>query len=312
MANTEHLRTLGAPVKEEDIGVRIDRYLAKNFLFLSRSGWQKRIKKGEIYIDQNVARHHQTLKEGSQISMYYPPENEPDVQTHCDILYQDDDIAVLNKPSGLAMHCHGAYFKNTVHEFLQTKFGPSWSAVHRLDVETSGVLITAGTFEARQHLSLQFQNNQIQKKYAAVVFNPHDQIKWRNHQPQANLVNSKIRIKRWVDPKGLPCSTKFTMLRKSNYGLVLAEPKTGRTNQIRIHLAADGMHLVGDKLYHPNEDIFCDYQDHGFTQKTEEAVVSTRLMLHAWQITFTHPTTKEIMRLHCPLPESFKSIIKKS
>ena len=100
------------------------------------------------------------------------------------------------------------------------------------------------------------------------------------------------------------------MLRQNKYGLVLAEPKTGRTNQIRIHLAADGMHLLGDKLYYPDEDIFCEYQDHGFTQKIEDAVVSPRLMLHAWQITFMHPTTKEIMRMHCPLPDSFKTITK--
>lgn len=206
------------------------------------------------------------------------------------------------------MHCHGPFFKNTVHEFLQTTFGESWSAVHRLDVETSGILMAAGNYEARQHLSLQFQNNQISKKYAAVVFNPSSVKKWTNKMPQADLQDSKIRIKRWVDDDGLPCTTHFTMLKREKYGLVLAEPKTGRTNQIRIHLAADGMHLVGDKLYHPNEDIFCEFQDHGFTEKVETAVVSKRLMLHAWQITLKHPKTNQMRKFYCPLPKEFKQL----
>ena len=305
-------RGLGGPITDHSIGERADLYLARQFPFLTRAGWQKRLDCGELLINRRSVRASYRLKSGDLIHFYHPQEVEPEVDRDVRVLWQQGAVMAVYKPGNLPMHENGAYRTHTFARFLMDLVGKEWSAVHRLDRETSGIVLCGATHSVRQALAVDFENKRIAKEYLLLADGVPSKDAWNVNGAIGDLVESRIRIKKWVTPDGLPAETYFQREAISASGrnaLLRAYPRTGRTNQIRIHAAYSGHWIVGDKLYHPNEEVFLDYWDKGET--TAFAIEQTgfhRCCLHAAALTFTHPETNQEVRVDSPLPEDIQDL----
>ena len=309
--NTESTswRSLGGPVSESEAGLRADLFLAKTYPFLTRSGWQKRMDLGEVLINDRAIKGSYKLKVADRVSFYHPESVEPDVDRNLKVLWQHGAVMAVFKPGNLPMHENGAYRKNTFANLLAELVGSEWAAVHRLDRETSGIVLCGSTHVVRQKLAADFEAKKIQKEYQLIVNGIPERQSWSVDGPIGDLTESKIRIKKWVVAGGLSAQTDFfieqtTEKAAEGFSLLRAFPKTGRTNQIRIHAAYSGHWILGDKLYHPNESVFLDYWE---TQQTTEYCIQETLFrrccLHAAALTIEHPETGQMVRLESEMPQ---------
>lgn len=307
----DHWRSLGAAVSDTHAGWRADVYLSKVYPFLTRSAWQRRMEAGEVLINRQPVKAHYKLKLSDVVHFYHPQEVEPDIDRDIKILWQSGAVMAVFKPGNLPMHENGAYRKNTFAALLSELVGPEWAAVHRLDRETSGIVLCGSDQKVRQKLSDDFVERRVNKEYQLIVSGVPNQKSWTVDGPIGDLAGSKIRIKKWVVDGGLSALTGFMVEDQATGGgghaLLRAFPKTGRTNQIRIHAAYSGHWIKGDKLYHPNEDVFLDYWE---SQKTTDFCVEQtgfhRCCLHAAALEFAHPETGESVRVESPLPDDMR------
>lgn len=231
------------------------------------------------------------------------------LQNH--ILYQDEFLFVLDKPSGWVVNRSNTWHKETVQDLVeehidfsdvdeQSDFYNRTGIVHRLDKETSGALIVAKTLETFLDLQKQFKNRTVQKEYLALVFGSFSEEKVQVNAPIKR--NPRNRMKFAVVSQGRPALTDFRLNKVISVddeplSLVTAMPKTGRTHQIRVHLAALNHPVVGDHLY-LGKKRFLKIRAH-----------FNRLMLHAYKITFTHPITKKEVKVTAHLPDIFKDLV---
>lgn len=296
-------RRIGGPVQEDESGARLDGYMAKHFPFFSRASWQKRIDNGHVQVNGKPLKCSSRVKWGDLIAMYSPPVEEPEVDRNIRVLWQDGPVMAVFKPGNLPMHENGPYRKNTFTEIVWQKIGREWSAVHRLDRETSGIVLCGATPEVRSSLAIALARRNVKKQYLAICRGTPEQQDWTCDGPIGDLVGSSIRIKKWVVDGGLPSRTIFSVVDQTPDAVLLsARPITGRTNQIRIHAAWHGHVIYGDKLYHRDERIFLEYYEKGATESVLEQTGFKRLCLHATALEFEHPERKERCLIECPLP----------
>jgi 23S rRNA pseudouridine1911/1915/1917 synthase len=311
--NPASFRSL-APVKSS--GQRLDFFLSERCPFFSRSRWQREIKAGRLMVNEKVCGRHKSLKVGDQVKVYFPIEREPLVNRNIRTLYQDEWVLLVDKPAPLPMHENGPYFKNTLSHLLRCRYGEEWAPLHRLDLETSGIVLCAKSSSTRRNIAEQFAEDAVAKEYLAIVCG-HPPKRWEVDAPIGDLLTSQIRIKKWVVAGGQRAITTFETLAtealskvtgevSSSYSLVRAFPKTGRTNQIRIHLAHKGHRVLGDKLYHEQEEVFLEYFAKGATKGVIAAAGAKRLCLHAHKLTFFHPELGKSMTITSQLPEDFQ------
>jgi 23S rRNA pseudouridine1911/1915/1917 synthase len=307
-------RALGGPIEQRDVGARADVFLAKAYPFLTRSAWQRRMDEGQVLVNGRAIKGSYRLKAFDRVQFYHPNTVEPDVDRSIFVLWQSGAVMAVYKPGNLPMHENGAYRKNTFAHLLTEMVGPEWAAVHRLDRETSGIVLCGANPLVRQQLAADFEAKTIKKEYRLIVNGCPTLSGWSVDGAIGDLVNSKIRIKKWVVAGGLPAQTDFLVEQAQGhdgrgFSLLRAFPKTGRTNQIRIHAAYSGHWILGDKLYHPNEDVFLDYWE---TQATTAFCVQETLFhrccLHAAALTFDHPETRESIRVESDLPEDMRKL----
>ncbi len=305
-------RSLGRPISQEKAGERADFYLAKNFPFLSRAAWVKRLNKGAVLVDGNPVDRAYKLRLGQTVSFYHPKTVEPEVNRDIYPIWRVGAVMAVFKPAPLPMHENGAYRKNTFAELLKEEVGPEWAAVHRLDRETSGIVLCGATNEVRKELSLALMDRTVEKEYLAIAHGIPERKVWTENGPIGDLAQSEIRIKKWVVPGGLPSETHFEFVEsKGPYTLLRARPKTGRTNQIRIHAAYAGHHLVGDRLFYPDEEVFLDWFVNGVTPRIIEKTGHLRCLLHAHAISFRHPETGALCEVRSPLPDDMQAFWQK-
>ncbi len=302
-------RGLGAPIGSPFAGLRVDVYLSRQYPFLTRNGWQKRMQQGQVLINRQPAKSNYKLKLMDVLHFYHPEIEEPEADTNIKVLWKSGGVMAVFKPGNLPMHENGAYRKNTFAHVLSATEGEEWSAVHRLDRETSGIVLCGANHQVRQKLADDFESKKIHKEYQLIVSGNPSTDKWTVDAPLGDLTDSKIRIKKWVVDGGLPSKTDFVVEERKasvdgSLALLRALPKTGRTNQIRIHAAYSGHWIIGDKLYHPNEDVFLDYWE--ARQTTPFCVEQTgfhRCLLHAAALEFAHPETGVSCRIEAPMAD---------
>ncbi len=288
---------------------RLDRVLALRYPDWSRTGLQKLINTRKVTVDAHPASPHDKIRKGQTIRIEWPGEPEkraPRLSKDLPfpVLYEDDDIFAIDKPAGLVVHpAAGHHGGDTLVELVEAKLekGP-WpdemrpGLVHRLDRDTSGVIIMAKTPEAHRKLSLQFSRRQTKKTYLALTKGI---IEKDEGVLESHLARDPGKRQRFAvsGVKGRWSSTKFKVLERITGRATLVEmtPLTGRTHQIRVHLSHFGHPILGDHVYGLQEKEFAFVKRH---------------LLHAHALQLKHPTTGKEMTFESPLPSDFQEALK--
>lgn len=268
---------------------------------LSRGHISNLIKQGNCMVDGKVEKKP-GMKPGkaAQIILTYLADGNDEIlqpqEIPLSILYEDEDLIAINKPSGMVVHPGAGNKENTLvnallyHASSLSKVGGEErpGIIHRLDKDTSGVLLVAKNDETHIALSKQLKNREMKKHYCVVVWG---KLKETGEINQPITRSKKNRKKMAIDSLGKEALTRWTVLyQKDQYTTADIEILTGRTHQIRVHMSSIGHAVLGDRVY-------------GNKEKTKV----TRLMLHAWRITFHHPKTNQEMTIIAPLPDEFRT-----
>lgn len=296
-------------VEGECGGWRLDRFLRKKIPRLSRTRVQ-RVIRGECWIDGRRCKPSSVVTPGQRVTFRRPAPAEPDAPRELPLLHADDAFYAFDKPAGIAMHPTAKWHFSTITAVLREKFpDEALQITHRLDLETSGVLLIGRTREAAVALKRAFAKRRVHKKYVALV---HGALEGEGviDAPLA-LAGGLVRVKMAVRPEsegGLASRTRYrARARAGDYTLVECWPETGRQHQIRAHLDHLGHPIVGDKLY-PDERVFADYQDHGW-DAVADRLEHTRQALHAAELRFPHPTTGDEVVVESALPADLRALI---
>lgn len=305
-------------------GYRLDRFLAERIRRLSRTRIQSIIAAGHVRrlcagVASSPLRAATRVRAGETVIVRRRPPIEPPVPMHADVLHCEDELLVLDKPAGLPVHPSARYHQGTLTAVLRRDFGPDhgWRMAHRLDRETSGVIVFGRRGATDSLLKRAFQERRVHKEYLAIV---HGTLAATTSVdiPLGPALGSRVRIKmgpRSRDDGGLHAQTHLEPLASARFRglpvtLVRALPRTGRQHQIRVHLAEIGHPVVGDKLYGIDEQAFLDVSDHVRLMSDLEAELGlARQALHAAAITIPHPTSGRDVRFTAPWPPELASIV---
>lgn len=286
-------------------------YLTRRFAYLNEEEWTLRVKRGQVRVNERTASIRQPLRAGDALTYATAAWVEPEVNPAYRILHEDESFLAISKPSPLPVHATGAYFQNTLTALLKKDRPESrdWRLVHRLDSETSGLILVAKTSEALRKLQHQWENRSVEKTYLALVFGRFEAESRVIDAPIGAPRYSRIRIKMGTDSVGgKPAVTRFLRLGvRGKFSLLQVQPQTGRTHQIRVHLEALGHPIVGDKLYSGEEEIFLRYVEEGWGDWIRDRVLLPRLALHAHRLRFRHPQDDREMTLEDPLPPELQA-----
>jgi RluA family pseudouridine synthase len=226
------------------------------------------------------------------------------------VLYSDEALIVVSKPSGMPSVHDAMQPEQDVQSLLKEQLGEVW-VVHRLDKETSGVLVLARTAEAHAKLSAQFETRDVEKVYHALV---RGEPRWEERVIDAPLLPNGDRRHRTVidTEEGKPSRTRLRVLRKfKGLALVEARPETGRTHQIRVHLASAGSPIACDGLYGDGKPLMLSQFKRSYrpTSGQDERPLLGRLGLHALRIEFVHPVTGERVSYEAPYAKDFAALL---
>jgi 23S rRNA pseudouridine1911/1915/1917 synthase len=298
-------------VENECHGWRLDRFLQKKIPRLSRTRVQ-RVIRGECWVDGRPCKPSSPVVPGQEVVFRRPAPVEPEAPRTLPLLREDPDFYAFDKPAGIAMHPTAKFHYSTVTALLrELRPNEALQITHRLDLETSGVLLIARSYEAAVALKRAFAKRRVHKRYLAVVHGALDGeglIDRPLRLQQAGLVRVKMEALPAGDLRGLPSRTRYRALsRHGERTLVECWPETGRQHQIRAHLCAIGHPIVGDKLY-PDERVFADYQDHGW-ESVADRLPLERHALHAAELRFPHPTTGELITVESPLASRLQELL---
>jgi 23S rRNA pseudouridine1911/1915/1917 synthase len=310
----------------KDLVRRLDQYLVDRVGYLSRNEVQRLIKEGLVKVNSHTTKASYHPRDGDEVEMFAPPRPVSELVPEpipLDIIYEDEHFLALNKQMNLIVHPARGKWTGTLVNGL-VNYGQKWSGVggewrpgilHRLDRNTTGIMLVAKSDEAHWRLARQFENRTIQKTYMAitqgippllgdVIDMPIGKDRYvrekqavrkieNGGKPAVTVYEVKERFT-WQDEKTSPHSS-FS-LQPSSFALVRLSPKTGRTHQLRVHMAAIGCPIVGDTTY--GGRVF-EVDNFRFDRQA----------LHAYEITFVHPGTLKTMTLNAPLPADMTQLL---
>jgi len=303
-------RIIESYVQKEYSGIRIDKYLSMRFTYLSRSQWQNEIKKGNIFIEEKkILNIHKKIYEKNLIKFNAELKDEPPVDKNYKIVYEDEYIIAVNKSGNLPVHPSGKFFFNSLSMILENDLGYKIYPIHRLDRETSGILL----FSKNSEITSKFHANlkTMEKTYIAIVHGIVEKKEIKITTPIGKDNYSKIRKKRsaYKDAEESAITNVKKLFSFNKFTMLEVKPKTGRLHQIRVHLNYIGFPIVGDKLYGINENFYLEFIESGITKKLAEKLLMERCALHSKSIKFIHPETAKELFLSTELPEDFTTFI---
>jgi len=302
-------------------GTTLVEWLAARFRYHDAAAWRQQIEAGRVQRNGRVAAADERLRIGDQIA-YRPPHQEPRADTAIELLHDEPAFAVVLKPAHLVAHADGAFVQNTFFRVLERRYEalgerPRLALAHRLDRETSGLLVVAKTTAASRNLQQQFTGGAVHKEYLAVVHGVVGQDQQRIDQPIGRDPHSEIAIRRAVVAAGAEgvqaACTEITVLERGTaHTLLRAVPMTGRTHQIRVHLTSIGHPLVGDKLYGRSDADYLRFVQHvkaGGDPSWPGELPTGRHLLHAGVLAFAHPETGAPLRFAVDPPADFAAFV---
>ncbi len=302
MNTQEH--TLRFTVTED--GQRLDRWLAAALPDRSRAEIQRWIKEGRVLVNDTVLKASYRVEPGDEIVVHIPPPLPTEIQPEpipLDIIYEDEDLLVINKPAGMVVHpapgrVHrtgtlvNAILAHTPDLLIGGEQRPG--IVHRLDKDTSGVILVAKNDKTLRALQAQFKSREVEKDYLALVEGELPFTRGRVEAPIGRDPRHRQRMAVVPEGKGRPAVTEFTVRERfPGYTLIEVQPRTGRTHQIRVHLAYIGHPVVGDPTY----------------GRRRKRLHCPRQFLHAHRLRFRLPATGEWVEFTAPLPDDLEEVL---
>ncbi len=306
--------SLHLSVSADNEGERLDAFLASHIEGWSRARLQRLIEEADVLVNGHAVKSSYKLHPNDEIeveltpppSTSFAPENIP-----LDVVYEDDELIVVNKPAGIVVHPAAGVASGTLANALAFHFQQLSTSggivrpgiVHRLDKGTSGLMVVAKTESAHEDLADQFRDREVFKSYVALV---HGQVEKRTGQIDQPIARDRGNRTRMAVVRGGRPALSIYRIRKrfERFTLLNVELKTGRTHQIRVHLAWLKHPVVGDEAYGSGRDK--TVPDH---KLRSEIANLGRQFLHAEQLGFRHPRTKEEMRFTAPLPTELQAVL---
>ncbi len=325
-------RDMSIPVHEVEFevgetisGRRIDSFLSSQMSWYSRARVQKLITEGRVRVETHKDRTNATigamkvglkLLRGQKIivTLENPqpaPDQIGDDPGELQVVFEDEYLIAVNKPAGINVHpSHGhltGSMIHLVHERHREMYGTTQdmpTLCHRLDRETSGLVLCAKDQLSRSRIGQQFESRTVKKAYQALVVGEIPEDGGLIDLPIGKDLESEVRLRMCIrmDEDGLPSQTEWKVARREHgFSLVELYPKTGRTHQLRVHLAHLGYPIVGDKLYMGGNDVFLRNIHDELTDADREILILSRQALHSWKLTIEHPMTGREIELVAPL-----------
>ena len=294
-------------IETDDVNKRVDVFLNEEMEDISRSALQKNIEKGNITVNGEKISKNYKLRIGDIVEAELPPPENIDIVPEdipLDIMYEDDDLIVINKPQNMVVHPAPGHYTGTLVNALMFHCGDNLSGIngvlrpgiiHRIDKDTSGVLVIAKSDLAHKGLSEQLAEHSMKRVYNAIVYNSFSE---ESGTVDRNIDRSKNDRKKMavVMQGGRNAVTHYKVIEKlGKYTWVELQLETGRTHQIRVHMSYIGHPLLGDPVYGPKK---CPFNLNG-------------QVLHAKVLGFIHPRTGEYMEFNSELPDYFSSLIER-
>lgn len=287
-------------------GERIDKALSVLVDSVSRSFVQKLIREGAVFVGEKPVKANYRLRIDDVVSFELPENEEPDILPEdipLSILYEDEDILVVDKPKGMVVHPAAGHYSGTLVNAVMYHCGNSLSGingvmrpgiVHRIDRDTTGSLVICKNDMAHRALAEQFKVHSITRKYRAICMGVLKEDEGTIHKPLARDPKDRKRMAVTLKGNGKDAVTHYRVLERfRNHTYIECELETGRTHQIRVHMASIGHPLLGDEVYGSGKNA---YHLEGQT-------------LHAWKLGFLHPRTLEYVEFDAPLPEYFQKLL---
>lgn len=290
----------------DEAGLRIDKYLSARMEHVSRSYLQKLLGAEQVLVNNTAVKANYKLRAGDEISVFLPKDEElqiPAEDIPLDILYEDRDVLVVNKPKNMVVHPAAGHYSGTLVNAVMYHCGKELSGingvlrpgiVHRIDKDTTGALVVCKNDAAHQCLAEQLAAHSITRRYRAIV---HGSLKEEEGTVTGAIGRHPTERKKMAVhvKNGKPAVTHYRVLeRLQGFTYIECRLETGRTHQIRVHMASIGHPLLGDELYGPRK---CPVR--GLQGQT----------LHAMVLGFVHPSTGEYMEFKAPLPEYFEKLL---
>ncbi len=298
------------PVPPEQAGLRLDRFIQIRIPRLSRTRAKEVVQSCAFRRDGTRRRASERVREGEVVMLVRPSFDEPDTPQEFGVLYEDASVLGVDKPAGLPMHPTATYHRNTLTYLLRVRYPNQVPHIaHRLDRETSGVVLCGKHRDAERGLKQAFERRQVAKRYRAVVRGVVADDEGVIDQPLGGAPGGPHFLMA-VRADGSVARTRYVVCaRKRAATLLELHPETGRQHQLRVHLASIGHPIVGDKLYGPEgASPFFECIERGLTPDLVAALGHHRQALHAYSVECVHPDTRELLRVVAPWPEDLRAL----
>lgn len=313
-------RKVAVRIKPRDAGRSAMAFVVQRFTYHNAEQWRKEFDAGRFFLnDLRLTDAETVLQTGDRLLYCMPKVNEPPVIRSYDVVYEDDDLLVVDKPAGLPCHPAGRYFHHTLWSLLRERHGLEHpSLVNRIDRETSGIVLVAKSRQAARHCCRQFAERTVDKLYLLIVEGLFPAFGFHAGgillPDSASLIRKKARfipLRQGEDPapQGRPCRTSFYLLeQRHDISLLAAVPHSGYCHQIRATVHGLGFPLVGDKLYGVDERFFLKFRQNQLSQDDHKRLRLPRQALHASLLRIFHPSDGRRLTFFAPTPSEFFSL----
>jgi len=308
------LQEISFSVGAGDTGLRLDVFLAARMRGVSRSRIARLIKEGLKPVSRKPGHR---VRVGEVYSFVYPKKIKIEPDFPLSVLFEDAHLLIVDKPAGQVVHPTRTSVQNTLIDVVKRRHRGSGEGIpslaNRLDRETSGIVVICRHAESSRRMGRLFASGAVNKSYQAIVHGRIPTGLGRICLPLGRSAGSRITVKQeagWHQP--YPAETCFSVERYlDQFTLVRLAPRTGRLHQLRVHMAAIGHPILGDKIYGKDENLYLDFIREGFTARHRRLLMLPRHALHASEIAFSHPMNGSPLHVHAPLPRDLSAFLER-